>query len=184
MARPGKPPELAIPVTSLAALRRALANEVGPDAAAQALASAGHAAGDALFSQLAAAPDESAQPSVEGIGENAFWRKLSTLFSSRGWGTLGHAPAHEGVGSLESADWVEADTQSGATRPSCFFSTGMLANILGNAAGGPIAVLEVECRSQGDARCRFLFGSNEALQTLYERVGTGESIDAALAGLA
>jgi predicted hydrocarbon binding protein len=79
---------------------------------------------------------------------------------------------------------VEADTQSAASRPSCFFSTGMLANILGNAAGAPIAVLEVECRSQGDARCRFLFGSNEALQTLYERVGSGESIDAALAGLA
>lgn len=182
--RPGKPPELAIPVASLAALRRALTSEVGADAAARALASAGHAAGDALFSQMAAAPDEQARPSVEGVAESAFWRKLSTLFSSRGWGTLGHAPAHEGVGSLESADWVEADTEAGASRPSCFFSTGMIANILGNAAGAPIAVLEVECRSQGDARCRFLFGSTEAMQALYDRVGSGESVDAALSRLA
>ena len=184
MPRPGKPPELAIPVASLAALRHALSAEVGADAAARALAAAGHAAGDALFSQLAAAPDENVQPSVDGMSETAFWRKLSTLFSSRGWGTLGHAPAHEGVGSLESADWVEADAAAGASRPSCFFSTGMLANVLGNAAGAPVAVLEVECRSQGDARCRFLFGSNDALHALYERVGSGESVDAALTGLA
>lgn len=184
MARPGKPPELAIPVASLAALRRALATEAGPDAAAHALASAGHAAGEALFSQLAAAPDENAPASVAGVGQMVFWRKLSTLFSSRGWGTLGHSPAHEGIGSLESADWVEADPESGALRPSCFFSTGMLANVLGNAAGAPVAVLEVECRSQGDARCRFLFGSTDAMQTLYERVGSGEHVDAALTGLA
>lgn len=184
MPRPGKPPELAIPVASLAALRDALATQAGPDVAARALASAGHAAGNALFLQLAAAPDEYAQPSVAGIGENAFWRKLSNLFSSRGWGTLGHSPAHEGVGSLESADWVEAVPESGAVRPSCFFSTGMLANVLGNAAGAPIAVLEVECRSQGDARCRFLFGSTEAMQTVYDRVAQGDPVDAVLTGLA
>src|SRR5687768_7157813 len=159
MSRPGnRPPELAIPVASLAALRRSLALEVGADAAARALSAAGHAAGDALFPQLAAAPDEGATASVNGVSEAAFWRRLSNLFSTRGWGILGHAPVHQGIGSLESADWVEADNEAGAARPSCFFSTGMLANVLGNAAGAPIAVLEVECRSQGDARCRFLFG--------------------------
>ncbi|MGQ0813297.1 MAG: V4R domain-containing protein [Gemmatimonadota bacterium] len=185
MPRPGnRPPELAIPVASLAALRRALADEVGSDSAARALAAAGHAAGDALFTQLVNAPEDAAQPSVEGVSESAFWRKLSNLFSNRGWGTLAHSQAHEGVGSLESSDWVEANADAGANRPSCFFSTGMLANVLGNAAGAPLAVLEVECRSQGDARCRFLFGSTEAMQAVYERVGSGQSADAALAGLA
>lgn len=176
MPRPGhRPPELAIPVASLAALRRALAAEVGADAAARALAAAGHAAGDALFSQL---------PEVEGASETAFWRRLSTLFTSRGWGTLSHSAAHEGVGALDAADWVEADPEAGASRPSCFFSTGMLANLLGNAAGSAISVLEVECRSRGDARCRFLFGSAEAMQAVYARVGSGASADAALSELA
>lgn len=184
MPRPGhRPPELAIPVASLAALRRALAAETGGDAAARALAAAGHAAGDALFSQLASTPDEQTTASVDGMGQAAFWRRLSQLFSTRGWGTLGHNPAHDGVGSLESADWVEADAEAQAKRPSCFFTTGMIANLLGNAAGEPIAVLEVECRSQGDARCRFLFGSNEAMQAVYGRVGNGEPVDAALSGL-
>ncbi|MGQ0561822.1 MAG: V4R domain-containing protein [Gemmatimonadota bacterium] len=185
MPRPGsRPPELAIPVASLAALRRALADEVGSDAAARALAAAGHAAGDALFSQLVAASTEGAAPSVADMSENAFWRRLSQLFSGRGWGTLAHVSVHGGVGALEAADWVEADASAGATRPSCFFSTGMLANLLGNAAGAPIAVLEVECRSQGGARCRFLFGSSEAMHAVYERVGSGQSVDAALTDLA
>lgn len=174
MPRPGKPPELAIPVASLAALRRALAAEMGADAAARALAAAGHAAGDALYAQLG---------EVDNVGENAFWRRLSHLFSSRGWGTLTHASAHEGIGALEAHDWVEADTEAGAARPSCHFSTGMLANLLGNAAGSQISVLEVECRSRGDARCRFLFGSAEAMQAVYDRVGSGASADSVLAEL-
>src|SRR5688572_11886312 len=101
MPRPGnRPPELAIPVASLAALRRSLAEEVGADSAARALAAAGHAAGDALFPQLAANAGDDTSASVGAVSETAFWRKLSNLFSSRGWGTLGHMPAHEGVGSL------------------------------------------------------------------------------------
>ena len=181
MARQGKPPELAIPVASLAALRVALSEEVGPDAAARALASAGHAAGDALIVQLTG-PD-AAQTSVSDIGEATYWRRLSHLFSARGWGTLTQSSAHEGVGALDASDWVEANEDAQANRPSCFFTTGMLANLLGSAAGTPISVLEVECRSRGDARCRFLFGSNEALQAVYDRVGAGQSAEAALAEL-
>ena len=175
MVRTGnRPPELAIPVASLAALRRALASEVGADAAARALASAGHAAGDALFTQLGTS---------EGDDEAAFWRKLTQLFISRGWGIIIHSNVHEGIGALEAGDWVEADPEAYSPRPSCHFTTGMLANLLGNAAGAPVTVLEVECRSRGDARCRFFFGSTEAMQALYDRVGTGASADAALAEL-
>jgi predicted hydrocarbon binding protein len=174
MPRPGgRAPELAIPVASLAALRHALTKEVGPDAAARALSAAGHAAGDALFSQMGANEES----------ERAFWRKLTHLFNSRGWGTLVHSAAHEGVGALDAGDWVEADEEALTSRPSCFFTTGMLANLLGNAAGAPVTVLEVECRSRGDARCRFLFGSNEALNAVYEQVGSGVNADEALAEL-
>jgi predicted hydrocarbon binding protein len=171
MPRQGKPPELAIPVASLAALRIALANEVGADAAARALAAAGHAAGDALFTQL---------EDVTSLTETDFWRKIANLLGARGWGTLSHSDPHEGVGALAANDWVEANPEANASRPSCFFTTGILANLLGNAAGSPISVLEVECRSRGDAHCRFLFGSNDALQAVYDRVGAGRSIETAL----
>src|SRR4051812_21923804 len=105
MARQGKPPELAIPVASLAALRVALATEVGADAAARALAAAGHAAGDALFSQL---------DDVQQLSETDFWRRVTNLFSARGWGTLAHSHAHEGIGALTANDWVEANPEAAA----------------------------------------------------------------------
>jgi hypothetical protein len=52
-------------------------------------------------------------------------------------------------------------------QPSCHFTTGVLANILGRAADGEVAVLEVECRSRGDQRCRFLFGGADAVYSVY-----------------
>ena len=175
MPRPGtRAPELAIPVASLSALRRSLTAEVGGDVAARALRSAGHAAGDALFAQLSAGGETS---------EAAFWRRFSQLFSSRGWGTLSHAPLHPGVAALDAADWVEADADASEARPSCFFTTGMLANVLGNAAGSAVAVMEVECRSAGHQRCRFLFGNADALHAVYAQVAHGADVDAAISEL-
>ena len=178
MPRSGtRAPELAIPVASLSALRLALTVEVGPDAAARALRAAGHAAGDAWYPRLQGNEDDG------GVPESRFWRRLTQLFSSHGWGTLTHHAVHPGVGALDAGDWVEAQPEAGEARPSCFFTTGLLANLLGHAAGSDVAVMEVECRSQGDARCRFLFGSADALNALYARVATGDAVDAALSEL-
>jgi hypothetical protein len=40
--------------------------------------------------------------------------------------------------------------------------------------------MEVECRSRGDARCRFLAGAPETLSTLYDRMAQGTSYADAL----
>lgn len=172
-----RPQELALPIASLAALRAALGEAVGEDAAAEALRAAGYAAGDALYTALAAGNLEADLPAER------FWNRLAQLFAGRGWGTLRHEAVHPGVGALNAMDWVEADALAGARRPSCFLTTGMLANLLGRVAGEEIAVLEVECRSRGDARCRFLFGGPSALDTVYDHVAAGESADASLAAL-
>ncbi len=189
MARSGtRAPELALPVASLAAIRKALVTEVGPDAAARALQQAVYAAGDKLYELLSnhIAPtngDQGAEHTVGDVGAATFWRNLSEMFATRGWGRLAHEEAHAGVGALESTDWVEADPESGATRPSCFFSSGVLANVLGRAAEGEVAVLEVECRSRGDLRCRFLFGGQEALEAVYDSILTGQDADSSVAQL-
>lgn len=179
-----RPAELALPVTSLAALRSALESQVGADAAAQALRHSGHAAGDTLISQLAQTSDPAADrhEQLRNVTGDTFWRRLSQLFATRGWGTLAHDTPHPGIGSLESANWVEAVPGS-AARPSCFFTTGMLANLLGNAAGDDIAVLETECRSRGDEHCRFLFGSPVALDALYTRLRSGENVQDSISTL-
>jgi predicted hydrocarbon binding protein len=184
MGRPGaRPPELALPVASLAAMRQALTEDVGADAAARALRAAGYAAGDALYAALTQPFGDS--DGGEKVGElpaAAFWRRLSQLFSTRGWGTLSHEPAHQGVGALESANWVEAVPGNGS-RPSCFFTTGLLANLLGRAAGSTIAVLEVECRSHGDERCRFMFGAPDSMNAAYNLIRSGETPDSLLNAL-
>ncbi len=173
-------PELALPVGSLSALRNALEAQIPGDAAAQALRQAGYAAGDALFPLLGSGPDATAGD----LPEVVFWRRVSELFAARGWGRLEFAAVHPALGTLETADWVEADASDGALRPSCHFTTGLLANLLGRAAGEEVGVLEVECRSRGDLSCRFLFGGHDALGVVYEALAHGQGLDQALAQLA
>lgn len=178
-----RPAEIAIPVPSFAELRRAMSQEVGPNAMARLLQRAGQSAGDALVALLegdgtVAAGSGSEQPA------SAFWRRLGELLASRGWGHLTHEHVHPGVGALESTDWAEADAADGALRPSCHFTTGMLANVLGHFAQDEIAVLEVECRSRGDLRCRFLFGSGPALDAVHARISQGEPVETTLKALA
>lgn len=180
-----KPAELALPVASLTALRRSLAASVGADDAARALQSAGVAAGDALFRVLAQGPvpasSETAPPA--DWSEQTFWRRFTELFERRGWGRLTNHALHPGVSALDSTDWVEVDSDAGARRPSCHFTSGMLANLLGRVSGEDVAVLEVECRSRGDARCRFLYGSPAALEVVYGSIRDGHDTETSLAAL-
>ena len=172
--------ELALPAAAFTALRHTLITELGAQRAAGVLRQAGYAAGDALFRALA--QPRAATPLAE-LPATEFWRRLTQLFATRGWGTLTHAPLHPGVAALDSVDWGEADPAAAARQPSCFFSTGLLANILGQLVAADVAVLEVECRSRGDHRCRFLFGSPAALDAVYQRVASGEQPDQAVAQL-
>ncbi|HSB54807.1 MAG TPA: V4R domain-containing protein, partial [Gemmatimonadales bacterium] len=59
--------------------------------------------------------------------------------------------------------------------PSCHLSSGALAEFLSRVSESTLGVMEVECRSRGDARCRFLAGSPETLTILYGRMAEGTS---------
>ncbi|MBR9989431.1 MAG: 4-vinyl reductase [Gemmatimonadetes bacterium] len=179
MVTSSRTPELALPVESLAAMRDSLVSSVGPEAAALALRQAGHAAGDALY-RILSGGDPDALPALSA---DRFWAQLSRLFSSRGWGQLTYSQVHSGVGSLDASNWAEARNDANAGQPSCHFTTGILANLLGQIANAEVAVLEAECRSRGDHRCRFLFGGADAVYAVYERIAAGDEPDAALARL-
>lgn len=176
-----RPTELTLPVASFAALRDTMVEALGAETAAQALRQAGYAAGDALHAILGA----SGGRDVGELPSTRFWSDLSRLFSSRGWGQLSFAPLHDGVGALDSNDWVESrrDAEDPSGQPSCHFTTGLLANVLGQVAGAEVAVLEVQCRSRGDSRCRFLFGGSDPVFRVYEEVSAGSEPDRALARL-
>lgn len=180
MTQAQRPLELALPVASLAALRAALEEAAGADHAALAFQAAGNAAGDAFHDILTAG---SPAGSPADWSEAVFWRRFAEVFARRGWGRLSNERVHEGVGALTAHDWVESDPERAAGRPSCAFTAGLLANLIGRIAGDEVAVLEVECRSAGDPRCRFLYGSPAALDAVYARLRAGEAVADTLASL-
>ena len=82
-------------------------------------------------------------------------------------------PLTSAVIAVDSTDWWEAETAAGATYPSCHLSAGLLAEFLSRVSETSLGVMEVECRSRGDGRCRFLAGAPETLQIVYERMAEG-----------
>ena len=55
----------------------------------------------------------------------------------------------------------------------CSYSAGMFADFFGRVADAPLAVMEVECRSAGGQRCRFLLGSADVMQAVYDGMSQG-----------
>lgn len=172
------PREIAVPVSIFGSLRGELEKEAGTLPTVHALHNAGFRAGSAAAATLGGNGEDPAT-----LPQGAFWSRVSDFFSKRGWGTLRHDAAHEGVGLLFSSDWAEASEQVVEADASCCFSTGFLSGLLTELAGGPVAVLEVGCRTRGAEACRFAFGAEEVIHDLYGRLLNGSDFDAALAEL-
>ena len=163
----------------LTTLRTSLDRVLG-DSAAPVMQEAGFASGgdvyDAFRSWLEdkAGLDDPQKLDAELLGE-----MLSGFFDDTGWGRL----TVQRIGSalaVESQNWAEADPNSGVPIASCNISTGILAALFGKLAGGAVAVMEVDCRSKGDQSCRFLVGSNEVLNSVFEAMTKGEDYHSVL----
>jgi hypothetical protein len=59
----------------------------------------------------------------------------------------------------------------------------MFANFFGQIAEAPLAVLEVECRSMGSERCRFLVGNAQVMEHVYGELERGVAYSEAVAEL-
>lgn len=173
---------LAIGRSGLHTLRRALERDVG-EQAAPALQEAGFAAGDqvyAAFRQWARAYARVDDPAA--LDAAMLDEVLSAFFNALGWGSVRLARLGASGLALDSADWAEADPGAATDVPACFVSTGLLAAFLGHLAARDIAVMELECRSHNDARCRFLAGAPDTLQRVYEAMNAGRDYREVLGG--
>lgn len=144
-----------------------------PDQIVTILQEAGYAAGAGLYNAFAAVH------SPTDLDADLLPATLSEFFTSRGWGTVTITPVGTGALALDSGDWAEAEPGTSQT-PMCFFSAGMLADFLGRLSDETIAVMEVECRSKGDERCRFLSATPEVLDRVYNEMTAGRSYEEAL----
>jgi predicted hydrocarbon binding protein len=167
--------DIRIPAGSIHAMRRSLYQELGAETAGRALQEAGYAAGDMVFDRLARASSES---EISGTPSASFWDRLSSLCRELGWGTVRHEELHPGVGALVATEWFEVEEDR--SRALCPFTTGVFANVLGRVAGQDVAVLQVDC-VDGQAGCaRFLFGSAQALESVYAGLRDGRDLEASL----
>jgi predicted hydrocarbon binding protein len=161
-------------------LRAVLERDTGLQAASY-LQEAGFAGGEELYAEFAAwlqATRGVERPS--DLDAQFLSEVLSQFFAELGWGPLTAQPLGQAVLALDSAEWAEASEESRGEFPSCHLTCGLLADFFGRLSDGLVAVMEVECRSRGDARCRFLAGAPETLSTLYERMAQGSSYADAL----
>ena len=156
---------------SLLALRTALFRDVGENAAAL-LQEAGFAGGHAMFEAFSRWLSERGAPGVEEITAAEFGERAREFFRDTGWGSI-ELGSLGSVATVDSSDWAEGDPAFPLEFPGCYFSSGVLADFFGRLAGEPLAVMEVECRSMGGDRCRFLVGSGETLQRVYDDMGQG-----------
>ena len=164
---------LSLPVDALGAVHRALADGRNPAEAAEAARRLGFETGAGFHRGLQEWLAASAADAPEALAPDEFWKRLSEFFASHGWGRLQFERLHPGVAALSSEEWAEAEPAGSASYPSCHFTTGLLADLLGRAGSADLAVLEVECRSKGDPRCRFLVGGWEALERVYDELSAG-----------
>jgi uncharacterized protein len=164
---------------SLHQLRAALERSLGVQAAPL-LQEAGFASGEALSDELQRfAKERYGVDRLQDLDVQYLGEALSGFFASQGWGELSLGRLGDSVMTVDAPDWAESTPGSGQY-PSCHVSAGLLADVFSRLAGGQFAAMEVECRSRGDARCRFLLAAPETLTLVYERMTHGMSYGQAL----
>lgn len=164
---------------ALVALRGVLFRDAGANAAAY-LQEAGYAGGAALYGAFADWNVARGGGAPESLPAAEFEQRAADFFAELGWGAVTVGVLHDSVMTLDSSDWAESDPAAAMQYPGCYLSSGLLADFFGRVAGAQLAVMEVECRSMGSHRCRFLLGSAETMQHVYDEMTRGVPYDASL----
>ncbi len=167
---------VAVPVDFFTALRRAVESPLSA-VTVDSVRDAGYHAGQALFDAFSTWLAERGESAPASLNDARFASLTGDFFAEFGWGQLQITSLSDAVLAVDTDDWGEAEGHGGG----CHVSTGLFAGFFGRLADAPIAVLEVQCRAAGDARCRFLLGSIDVLGYVHEAMGRGIPYDRAAA---
>ena len=161
-------PLVAISVESLAALRAALARDLGANAANY-LHEAGYGGAPAIYDAFSKWLSGRGGPAPSDLALDDFASAVGDFFAASGWGRMGFSVGDDHIATIESSDWAESANGAGSQLP-CYFTTGVLTDFFGRITDAPVSVMETECRSLGHERCKFLIGSPERLQQVYDQL--------------
>jgi predicted hydrocarbon binding protein len=179
---PSRRPQIALAPGSLHALRTALTADLGASAAGY-LQEAGYATGVGHAAALREWLQERGEGELEALPLPLFQARVAEFFEQLGWGQLSLATDAAAVTVVDAAAWAEWVPRAPGEAPTAHFTTGMLAGFFGTLADHPLAVLEVEAPASVARGCRFLVGSAEALDAVYQRLQAGERYEQVLATL-
>lgn len=154
--------------------RAALLSDLG-QRGAERLQEIGSAAGEEMYGAFQQwLPGFAGVDGPDALDAEALGDVLAAFFSELGWGDVQVDRLGESGLALISTNWAEAVSTEARDFPSCHFTAGLLADFLTRMAGGkPLAIMEVECRTRGDARCRFVAGAPVILDAVYQAVSEG-----------
>jgi predicted hydrocarbon binding protein len=159
---------VAISKESLAALRASLARDLGGNAATY-LHEAGYGGAGAIYEAFSRWLKDKGGPAPSDLALDDFAKSVGEFFATSGWGTMGFSVGEGGIASVESSNWAESADSAGSQLP-CYFTSGILTDFFGRITDGTVSVLETECRSLGHERCKFLIGTPEKLQQVYDQL--------------
>jgi hypothetical protein len=165
---------------TLHTLRGSLEKLLGGQAA-QPLLEAGFSCGGDIYRAFGEwLEDKTGVADPADIDADALGELLSGFFVELGWGEISVTRLGSAAIAIDSPDWAESSHSGGAQYPSCHLTTGLFSAFLEKLAESEVAVMEVECRTRGDNRCRFLAGAPETLQVAFEAMSTGAGYEEAL----
>lgn len=171
---------ISVPVELFDGLRAA-AFRAGSSSGPDGLRDAGYSLGQALFGHFAAWLPEQGQDTVADLSDEQFPWLLQAFFHGLGWGRVELAPLSEAVMALDVSDWGEAGLSGSQAAGGYLISTGLFAGFFGQLAHAPIAVLEVESESRAPGSARFLLGSVDVMDYVWEAMERGIPYDRAAA---
>jgi len=158
-------------------LRVAGASGGGPDA----LREAGYAGGTPLFDAFETWLSDQGSGRAEDLAIDEFSRQAAEFFQHAGWGMVSFRSLHDALAVIDIEECWESQLH-GRGESGCHLTTGTLAGFLGCLADYPVAVMEIECGTSANARCRFLAGNADMLEHAYERLSRGEEWETIGAG--
>jgi predicted hydrocarbon binding protein len=160
---------VAISRESLNTLRAALFRDLGGTAATY-LQDAGYSGAAQIYEAFESWLKTRGGPPPSELTLEDFARSVAEFFAASGWGMLDFSVGENGIASVESTDWAEAVAADGSELSGCYYTTGVLADFFGRITDAHLSVMETECRSMGGERCKFLIGTPERLQQLYDEM--------------
>lgn len=173
----------AMPRASLTTLRASLVRDLG-DGFAAVLQEAGYAGGESVLAGMRSWCAANGIGLPESLPYAQFQQAAARFFSETGWGNVTLEPIGDTAVAFDAPEWAESDPAAAMPYPSCYYTAGMLADVFGRVADGQLGCLEVECRSNGAARCRFLLASPAVIAHVYQRLTEGVAYQDALKELA